>query len=274
MLDKIAKLLKQAERAGTEEEAMVFTEKAQKLAATYSIDLAMARAHTAKEEKRQVPVVQHVTIGERGKRYNKQLIVLMSAIVSAYPVKMDVAHNSTYVILYGFETDIELVKALYASLAVQMMDSGRRYLASGDYRGEQVWSESKWRMVPVHGTTARTSFNEGFARRVGQRLRERTAEAKAEATVTHVDTLQMELKGEQPDILRPEPKPVNNAALAIRATELEVNDFHKAKSNARGTWSGPRGLHVPSASSAGRDAGAKARIGGERAIGGSRAALR
>src|SRR4029077_3489126 len=127
--------------------------------ATYSIDLAIARQHTAKSEKRQVMEARQVRIGDRGAKFNKGLIGLFQAIAGAYTIKLDISHRNTYVIAYGVSQDLDLVEAMYSSLVVQMVDAGNQYLKSGEYKNETVWSESKWEYVPMHGTTARVSFN-------------------------------------------------------------------------------------------------------------------
>lgn len=65
MLERIAKLLNQAENAANEAEAAAFMEKAQQLATTYSVDLAKAR-HVTKSKERTLPEQRTVVIGERG----------------------------------------------------------------------------------------------------------------------------------------------------------------------------------------------------------------
>ena len=63
--------------------------------------------------------------------------------------------------------------------------------------------------------------------------------------------------------------------LVLRTKELEIQDFYKANTNARGSWRGGRrsGVSSDHASRAGREAGSQARLGGEKALGGARRVL-
>ncbi len=246
----IAKLLRKAEAAGTDEEADAFTAKAEELAATYQVDLALARSHTAQSERRKTPTMQEVEIGERGKLRNKGLCALMIHIALAYGLKLDVAHNNTRVYLYGFDTDIELVQALYASLSVQMISAGDRFIRNREFAGETVWDERSWEYKRVSARGARQAFHDAFASRVGSRLQLRIARARSNYAPTDRDT-------------------AASTALVLRTAELEVIDYHKEHSNARGNWRGSK-AQSERAASAGRRAGDNARLGGERAIGGHR----
>lgn len=265
---KIAKLLKQAERAGTEEEAAVFMEKANKLAATYQVDMALARAHTAKSEKRPEPIMRKVDIGQRRAKYNKQYIELFYEIASAYGLRMDIAHNNTAVWLFGFETDVDVVESLYASLLVQMGDAGNRYIAKGTYREEHVWSNAKGEFVPMHGLTARMAFNTGFTNRVGTRLKVAIYKTRQE-----IRTHELEEAIPSGTILNDALNTIaqeTSSELALRATELEVTEFHARTSRAKGAWKGSTGGsggRGSEAHDAGTKAGDKANLGGQRAIG-------
>ncbi|MEI7630579.1 MAG: DUF2786 domain-containing protein, partial [Actinomycetes bacterium] len=73
-IERISALLAKAERTDNAAEADAYLMKAQVLATAASVDLAFARAHTAKIEMRQSPEIRTVTIGEKGKRANQHLI--------------------------------------------------------------------------------------------------------------------------------------------------------------------------------------------------------
>lgn len=68
MLARIAALLRQAEGTDNLHEAEAFMAAAQRLATATSIDLALARAHSAERTKAQMPVQRTITIGEPGRR--------------------------------------------------------------------------------------------------------------------------------------------------------------------------------------------------------------
>jgi hypothetical protein len=121
MLARIAALLRQAEGTDNPHEAEAFMTAAQRLATATSIDLAVARAHSATRTAAQVPTQRTVTIGEPGSRGLRTYVQLFAGIASANDVRCDVASNSTYVYAYGFAEDIDASHALYASLVVQMV---------------------------------------------------------------------------------------------------------------------------------------------------------
>jgi hypothetical protein len=265
-LEKIGKLLRQAERAGTEAEAATFMSKAQELSTQHAIDLEIARQHVADKTARKVPTMRKTTIGERGKRLLATYCELYLAIARANDVTCDLAHNSTYVISYGFESDIDVVDALYSSLVVQMVEASSAYLRKGEYRQDEVWDDRTWQIKPVSGITARKSFQEAFARKVGTRL----YFARLEAIEAAEKLRQAEVKAHEIDESSP------GTELVLRTKELEIKDFYKTNSNARGSWRGGRstGRFSEHAQHAGREAGSKARLGGEKAIGGGSRALR
>jgi hypothetical protein len=228
-LTKLAALLRQAESTNNEHEAEAFMAAAQRLATATSIDLAVARAHSARKERRAAPIAKRIEIGPPGKRALRTYIQLFLAIARANDLTCDLAGNSTYVIAYGFETDIEVAEALYASLVVQMVRASDAYLRSGTYRRESNWVEERgrdgrWRSVrkPVHGITARISFQTAFARRIGERLADAREQTTAEV-----------LKG--PDTTS------SGTALVLQEKALEISDFYARTSTARGSWRGWEG---------------------------------
>jgi hypothetical protein len=230
-LTKLAALLRQAESTDNEHEAEAFMAAAQRLATATSIDLTVARAHTARRERRASPVAMRIEIGPPGKRALRTYVQLFLAIARANDLTCDLAANSTYVVAYGFETDIEVCEALYASLVVQMVRASDAYLRSGRYREEFHYVEERgrdgrWRRVPkpVHGITARISFQTAFAARIGERLAREREETTAEV-----------LRAEQ---AAGDAAGAPGTALALKEKALEVSDFYSRTSNARGTWRG------------------------------------
>jgi hypothetical protein len=230
MLARIAALLRQAEGTDNQHEAEAFMAAAQRLATATSIDLAVARSHSATRSKAQDPVQRTITIGNAGTRGLRTYVQLFTVIAHANDVRCDVASNSTFVYAYGFPEDIDASHALYASLVMQMVRASEAYIASGDHR-------------PTPTITARLNFQLAFGARIGQRLADAREEAKRSA---------------QADRSR---RP--GTAIALRDKEIELRDFYRQESKASGTWTAHRATagYSSAARRAGDRAGKRARLG-------------
>ena len=242
MLARIAALLRQAENTDNEHEAEAFMAAAQRLATTTSIDLAVARAHSAARTAAQAPVQRTVTIGEAGTRGLRTFVQLFVVIALANDVKCDVASNSTFVYAYGFAEDIDATHALYAGLVVQMVKASDAYIGTGQHR-------------PTPTITARLNFQLAFGARVGQRLAAAREEARKAATAERAD----------------EP----GTALALRNKELELVSYYRTASKARGTWRATNASagYSSDARRAGDRAGRRARLGPSPELSGARGIL-
>jgi hypothetical protein len=163
-------------------------------------------------------------------------------IAHANDVKCDVASNSTFVYAYGFAEDIDATHALYASLVMQMVQASNTYIASGAHR-------------PTPTITARLNFQLAFGARIGQRLTQAREEARREATADRTG------------------KP--GTALALRDKEIELRDFYRETSKARGSWYASRATagYSSAARRAGDRAGRRARLGNSPELPGARTAL-
>jgi hypothetical protein len=242
MLARIAALLRQAEGTDNTHEADAFMAAAQRLATATSIDLAVARSHSDTRTTAQNPVQRTITIGNAGTRGLRTYVQLFVVIAAANDVKCDVASNSTFVYAYGFAEDIDASHALYASLIMQMVKASETYICSGAHR-------------PTPTITARINFQLAFGARVGQRLSEAREEAQREAT-----------KGRDS---RP------GTAIALRDKDIELKDFYRQTSAARGTWrvSSATAGYSSAARRAGDRAGRRARLGASPELAGARSAL-
>ena len=242
MLARIAALLRQAEGTDNAHEAEAFMAAAQRLATAMSIDLAVARSHSATRTAAQEPTQRTITIGEPGSRGLRTYVHLFAGIAAANDVRCDVASNSTFVYAYGFAEDIDASHALYASLVVQMVRSCDAYLATGAHR-------------PTPTITARLNFQLAFGARVAQRLSEARDEARREATQSRVAA--------------------PSTALALRNKEVELRDHYRTASKARGTWraSSATAGYSSAARRAGDRAGRQARLGASPELPGTRARL-
>jgi hypothetical protein len=245
MLNRVAKLIAQAEGAATQAEAEAFAEKAQLLATTHQIDVAEARAHSAKKEQREQPEMRTITIGSSGTKGLKYFVALFLSIAQNNGVKCNIRQDSTAIIAFGMPSDIDLVSMLYGSLVSQMVASANVWLATGEYKnelGSYDWDNA--RRKPLDARVARGSFYVGFDLAIATRL----ATARQKAT----------------DVVRSDGK---TGEIVLRNKSLEVRDFYNSKSNARGSYrpNGSRGYSA-SATSAGSSAGSKATMGSRAAI--------
>jgi hypothetical protein len=242
MLARIAALLRQAEGTDNTHEAEAFMAAAQRLATATSIDLAVARAHSATRTAAQEPTQRTITIGEPGTRGLRTYVQLFAVIAAANDVRCDVASNSTFVYAYGFPEDIDASHALYASLVVQMVRSCDAYLSTGAHR-------------PTPTITARLNFQLAFGARIGRRLAEARDEARQEATRS--------------------PAATTGTALALRNKEVELRDHYRKASTARGTWRASRASagYSSEARRAGDRAGKQARLGAAPELPGARSRL-
>jgi hypothetical protein len=242
MLARIAALLRQAEGTDNPHEAEAFMAAAQRLATATSIDLAVARSHSDKRTKAQIPVQRTITVGEAGTRGLRTYVQLFVVIAGANDVKCDVASNSTFVYAYGFAEDIDASHALYASLVMQMVKASEDYIKSGAHR-------------PTPTITARLNFQLAFGARIGHRLAEARDEARAEATTSRDSA--------------------PGTAIALRNKDLELKDFYRQSSQARGTWRATSATagYSSAARRAGDRAGRRARLGPSQELTGARTAL-
>ncbi|GAC56568.1 hypothetical protein GOHSU_08_00960 [Gordonia hirsuta DSM 44140 = NBRC 16056] len=279
LLTRIGGLLRQAEGTDNPHEAEAFLAAAQRLATASSIDLAVARSHDPALRTRSTPISRKVTIGPAGKRGLRTYVQLFVHIGRANDLTCDVASNSTYVIAYGFESDLDTVEALYASLVVQMVAASDAYLKSGAYKGQTAqqlvtrdigpWRRRVVESKTLSPITARLNFHSAFAERVGQRL----LEARDEQRRTAIELEQAVAGREQPTDSGQALS--SSTAVALRNKELEVADFYRHESTARGTWRPSRaGAGYSSAArQAGDRAGRRAKIGADPELGGARGAL-
>ncbi|CAM4257605.1 hypothetical protein MB901379_00338 [Mycobacterium basiliense] len=242
MLARISALLRQAEGTDNPHEADAFMGAAQRLATAASIDLAVARSHSATRSAAQAPMQRTVTIGAAGTRGLRTYAQLFVLIAAANDVRCDIASNSTFLYAYGFPEDIDATHALYASLVVQMVRASDTYLASGAHR-------------PTPTITARLNFQLAFGSRVGQRLAEAREQARREVA----------------EDCRRAP----GTEIALRDKDIELHDYYRSTSKARGTWRASRASagYSSAARRAGDRAGRRAQLGKSQELPGARTPL-
>lgn len=274
LIDKVSKLLRQAERAGTEAEREVFMAKAQSLATVASIDLAVARQRADKREAREVPESRKVVLGDERKRGNDRLMRLFSTIASTNQVKILIYGNGYAVEALGFPTDIDVSVALFESLVVQMKTAAAEFLATGEYKKEttqvaryerdRYWGDKifvGYKEKPVDGRVARSSFEKAWTAEVGVRLRQARDEAESAAVAADLKLSADELVNFNENKTAAPVK--SSTEIALAAKEVELADFYKSRTRGlRGSYKGGQSRgHSSTASSAGRAAGARASFG-------------
>lgn len=238
-LQRIAALLAKAERTDNAAEAEAYLAKAQALATSASIDLAFARA--AQSGPRAQPESRTLTVGERGKRANKHFIALLIAIAHNNDAHVDVAHDSTFVIMFGMPSDLDVVEQLFISISVQMMRNAQEWVSSGEWRGETYTSAGTRRRKPHNAQTARAAFTIAYVDRIAERLADARERVKAADVRVHDSA----------------------GALVLREKSVEIDAFHRRTSAARGRWGGYSGAvrdRRGVAAQAGRAAASRARL--------------
>ena len=162
MAERIAALIDKAESTSYPEEAEAFMAKAQELMARHAIDDAMLdAARGSTEEIAQV----EMTIGAP---YASAKSLLLNAVAASNRVRMVVSrgvNGRVFCVLVGFETDIRHTRSLYLSLSHQAV----RFMLAAP--------------LPPGDTPRRFrhSFLIAYANRIGERLEEADAAARAEA---------------------------------------------------------------------------------------------
>ena len=235
VLDKIGKLLAQAEGTSNEHEADAFVTRAQELATTYAVDLELARARQADRRLRSADEAfdqRRLLVGQKGKRGNRQLVLLYLVVAQNNDVLVNVASDNTFVLGFGYPADLDVVEQLWASLATNMAAAAGRRLRAGEHR-----------TGGVPAVTWRLSFYDGWLHAVQTRL----VEARQRALAAH-------------DIAAPASA---SGALVLREKADRVRAFHDRASAARGSWRGSTGRNPTSGSAwnAGHRDGTHARLG-------------
>lgn len=151
MMDRVSKLLNQAERApegSPEREA--FMEKALVLSQAHSIDIALARSHTAKKERVEQPERRSFKVAQQGLTANKNahFVDLMLAICEANDIECLISGSNVYVHGHGMPSDMDLAERLFSLLSVQMVSEADAGLKRGD-NGEWVEDAIKTQRVEI-----------------------------------------------------------------------------------------------------------------------------
>lgn len=280
-LDRIAKVLNQAENASTPEEAATFMAKAQTLASLASIDLAVARAHTADKERREeVEKNRRVTVNPYNRKYNRDQFKDLYLVISA---ANDVRNTiSEYVVFStGFPSDIDVVEALFGRLSVQMVadcDAAMKAHAHEELRNEVKrvrveipddernwggWDGSGWYDEDDWGKNPppKTQFQEVpgvYEKRWFTVVDGRTYRANFYAGFVHSTEVRLMAARQEARIKAGAEEESSGTALVLKDKTEEVEGAYQEvlkELNARGVY---RGAQVSQHSWRGRDDGAEA----------------
>lgn len=261
MVEKVGKLLAQAEGTTNQAEAEAYTELAQKLAATYAIDLELARANQKTKEQREEPTTERIVVGESGRRFaNRWWVDLMWQVTDSNDVRWTVSGDRAVMWLYGYPSDIEVSKLLFASLNAQMVGGVAHNLKTGVHKE-----------LGVHGATYRLNFYEGFIETIGMRLRRARREA----------LLEQKQREEAAPVTPTDDAPALTGALVMVKKKERVNDYYDANNNVPKSSRRTAGYQSiqpktlnRSAQSDGASAAHAARLSAQGALPGARTALR
>jgi hypothetical protein len=114
------------------------------LSQLYSIDLAVARSHTIKKERVEVPEKRSFKVGQDrlSPTKNAHFVDLMIAICDTNDIEVTISGSNTYVFGVGMPSDLDMAERFFALLAPQMIqeaDAGLKRGDNGEWRdGEPV----------------------------------------------------------------------------------------------------------------------------------------
>lgn len=217
--NKVGKLLTHAAKAATDEERDTYIEKAEGLAATHAINLALLRKRQADAEDgvRDRPITSdfYSLMALPSTTYRNLAVELGSAICNAHGAKCTIRGKSQYMTFYGFSEDVHLTELMIARVTPMMFEEANRYLKSAEHRESEV-----------AGVSARITFCKHFSYEVGNRLREAVKQSKKEM----VETLALT-----------DGNASTSTELALREKAIEVADYVEyefKRLGVKGSWKG------------------------------------
>lgn len=274
---RIGAILRQAEATPHRAEAETFMARAQELATRHAIDLALLSARDQADGRPQAEKPEEVTVvmGRSGQRWLRNHCKLFMAVARPNDVSYLLASNSTRMYAHGMPSDIAMTVALYESLRAQMVTSAAAWMRTGAWKQEYTLRGTArgYEEQPVHWSTAKTSFYEGFVSSVAERLAESQRRAE-EAATRPPSSGAPSADAAATRTVRPGPGPtpgaaLHSTALALAAKREKVRAFHDeitARLKA-GRWRGndyTPVAHSASGARAGREAGRRAAMGSRR----------
>jgi len=245
--DKVGKLLTHADKAATDEERRTYIEKAEGLAATHAINLALIRKKQADAESgdRDRPITGEMfsLTALPSVTYRNLAVELSSCIGRAHGAQCAIRGKSQWMTFYGFPEDVTLTELMINRVTPMMFEEADRYLQSEEHR--------------VSGTpavSARITFCKNFAWEVGSRLKKAVEQTEREA---------IEIEGAQAGAS-------TSTEIALREKAVEVRDYVSRefkRQGVKGTWKGSNtNTWSAGAASAGRSAAQNANLYGRKEL--------
>lgn len=221
----IADLLARAEGSDSPSERELALARAQKEAARHGIDLAEAAYANLAAGRAPEPEERTVTLGTPRTPGLRTFAALYLTVAEVNGIKCLISRDSSRIFAHGMPTDLDMAETLYASLLVQMDTGAEEWLATGTYLRERTRTGA----APNKGV-ARRSFRKGFTARTAALLITAAHEAKEEALAEAA--LTQRAHGHPGTAM-------TSTALALRAKEKAVEDYHQQvirDQGIRSTW--------------------------------------
>jgi len=267
--DKILAMLAIIESdTATDGEKENATSRIQHFATIHSIDLERLRTAKNNRSKAAEPITRQIEVGERGRQHKNRFGVDMALAVGRNNDLMcTIAHDRSYVVAHGFETDIEFADALFKSLMTQMVMACNTSLANGEHK-----------VIGVHGKTYRPNFYEAFIRRISSRLSDAKDKAIEDAKKQDEEIASRLTAAVGTEIITDTDESASTGTDMVLATKKEkVNKFYDETTKgklARGSYrSYGAGNKSYGAQDHGRTAANRASLGSTTALAGGKNAI-
>lgn len=170
ILERVRRMLAQAESTPYEAEAATFTAAAQSLMTRHSLDVAMLSASTDRLPDEAAPARVWVE-----RPYEQEKVRLLQAVADANRCRTVWSVRLGFATIVGHATDLATVETIFTSLLLQatraMLREGSQFTSAGTSRTRSF----------------RRSFLTAYAVRIGDRLREAT-DAETESAMTAADS--------------------------------------------------------------------------------------
>lgn len=156
VIEKILALQAMADSTPFGPEREAFSAAAQKIASANMITLEMAQRRASTTNRTEQPTRKHIVMGRKGIKGLYRSVNLFIGVAKANDVQVGIAFDSTYVVAYGFPSDIEVTELLFTHLVIQMHEASQDYLDKGEYKSDTYYNEKEGRYKRVDGRVART----------------------------------------------------------------------------------------------------------------------
>lgn len=253
--ERIAKLFSYADDAesrGQSQEAQSFFAKAAQLCESMGVSEAKVRADMDKGARKDAMTVLDIRIGVPGSRGLRVTASSIAQILSSmFQARIDLRNDGSKIFFYGTGEQAERAKLTVESIITQMESA--RNVAHKEY-SSQV---KQGLLGPYPERFSRVSFYQGFLDEMLTLARNISSKRSAFINKNVPDD----------DVAESEYTKSNSTALALRELDLEVRDFYKDKSTARGSFkSGTAGYNSTSSHRMGVEAGQSVSLSSQKAL--------